>query len=330
MEIVDRYLQAVRSWLPAEQRDDIVAELSEDLRSQVEEREAALGRPLAEPEAQALLKERGHPLWLAQGYVPPGHLIGPMVLPVFRRVVAIGLVCLAVIFTTLWIVFRFLMESPPQVGLRSGGFWLWQGCVYGFALVGLYTVVFAAIERTYARVRASDDWDPRRPHDPPLSPAAAAARERLGLRVTAAGDLLAAAIFTLFWVGVWRLPDAPEIDLAPAPVWGLLYGPILALALAEIALSVAALVRPGRSRTWTLLSLGRHAAGVALAATVLVAGSWIAVSVPGAPADRLAVFVHWLNVSLAITVAVVGAIYLWGAIEDARALVRTSDGGSVR
>lgn len=30
MELQDRYLQAVRFWLPQEQQDDIIAELSED------------------------------------------------------------------------------------------------------------------------------------------------------------------------------------------------------------------------------------------------------------------------------------------------------------
>ncbi len=34
MDLLDRYLQAVGSWLPKAQRDDIVAELSEDIRTQ--------------------------------------------------------------------------------------------------------------------------------------------------------------------------------------------------------------------------------------------------------------------------------------------------------
>ena len=38
MEALDRYLEAVRAWLPREQRADIVAELGEDLRSEIEER----------------------------------------------------------------------------------------------------------------------------------------------------------------------------------------------------------------------------------------------------------------------------------------------------
>ena len=326
MEIVDRYLQAVRSWLPAEQRDDIVAELSEDLRSQVEEREAALGRPLAEPEAQALLKEKGHPLWLARGYATGGHLIGPMVLPTFRRVVAIGLTCLAVTFTTLWVVFRFVVEHAPHPPLRSGSFWLWQAVLYAFALVGLYTIIFAAIERAHARVRATDAWDPRHPADLPTSVGTRAARERFSLRVSAAGDLVSAAVFTLFWLGIWRLPDVPEVEFALSPVFASLYLPILALGLAEIALAVAALVRPRPGRTRSILSVVRYAAGVVLAGIALAAGRWIVIAVPSAPADRIALLDYWLNLSVAVTVGMFGVLYLAFGIHEARALVRTRRG----
>ena len=31
MELVDRYLQAVKFWLPRKEKDDIIAELSEDI-----------------------------------------------------------------------------------------------------------------------------------------------------------------------------------------------------------------------------------------------------------------------------------------------------------
>ena len=49
MELIDRYFQAVRFWLPKNQKQDIIAELSEDIRSQVEDREPELGRKLNGP-----------------------------------------------------------------------------------------------------------------------------------------------------------------------------------------------------------------------------------------------------------------------------------------
>ena len=63
MDLIDRYLTAVRRHLPRPKQDDIVSELSDSLRSEVEEREHALNRPLNEAEQAALLKQRGHP-WL--------------------------------------------------------------------------------------------------------------------------------------------------------------------------------------------------------------------------------------------------------------------------
>jgi len=42
MELLNRYLQAVGFWLPRKQKQDILAELSEDLRSQIEEQRSGI------------------------------------------------------------------------------------------------------------------------------------------------------------------------------------------------------------------------------------------------------------------------------------------------
>ena len=44
--LTDRYLAAVKTYLPAASAGDIVAEMADTIQSQVEEREDALGRPL--------------------------------------------------------------------------------------------------------------------------------------------------------------------------------------------------------------------------------------------------------------------------------------------
>ena len=82
MELLDRYLQAVKFWLPKSQREDIIAELSEDIRSQLEEKEAELGRKLGESDVEAVLKSLGHPLLIAERYLPTQqYLIGPVLFP---------------------------------------------------------------------------------------------------------------------------------------------------------------------------------------------------------------------------------------------------------
>jgi hypothetical protein len=62
MELLDRYLKAVGTYLPADQRDDILRELSEDIRSEMEEKESELARPLTAAEQEAILKRHGNPI----------------------------------------------------------------------------------------------------------------------------------------------------------------------------------------------------------------------------------------------------------------------------
>ena len=50
MDLLARYLQAVRFFLPRGSQDDIVRELEEELRAQMEDRESQLGRTLTDEE----------------------------------------------------------------------------------------------------------------------------------------------------------------------------------------------------------------------------------------------------------------------------------------
>ena len=84
MTLVDRYLRAVRDYLPRGQQDDIINELSDNLQSRIEDEAAARGRPLSETEEAAILKEFGHPMAVAARYRGDersvtfgGRLIGP-------------------------------------------------------------------------------------------------------------------------------------------------------------------------------------------------------------------------------------------------------------
>src|SRR5690349_15420532 len=112
MELLDRYLKAVGKYLPEAQREDILKELSEDIRSEMEEKESELQRPLTKGEQEAILKQRGNPIILASRYrqdhrsVAFGRqLIGPVLFPFYIKVLSFNLgltfVILAVIFSAL-------------------------------------------------------------------------------------------------------------------------------------------------------------------------------------------------------------------------------------
>ena len=90
MELLDRYLQAVKKHLPWQRQDDIIAELRANLEAQLEDKEAELGRPLTTGEAEDWLKQMGPPMQVAARYQPQQYLIGPAVFPTYWFVLRTG------------------------------------------------------------------------------------------------------------------------------------------------------------------------------------------------------------------------------------------------
>jgi hypothetical protein len=316
VEVLDRYLQAVRSWLPRPQQDDIVAELRADLRAQVEEAEAERGRPLEDGELEALLKRVGHPLWVAEAYLPDQHLIGPALLPAYRLVLKIAvsglLGSLAVVYVVLGLVLQVKGVSSDPGG------WLWQACLYGFAQGGLITLIFARLDRSQRRARAAGEWDPRHPHElPRIAPDPEVARRRRR-RLSAVAELVSSGLFALFWVGVVRGPATPGVSFLLTPVWYEIYWPILALALADVALAAGIILRPAGSRAAYGLGLARDSFALVLLGRLLGAGPWVAIRVPGAAPAALGTFLWVVNLSVAITLVAIAAFYAAAAVRDAR------------
>ena len=91
MELIERYLQAVKFALPQPQRDDIIKELRDNILSQVEEKEAELGHPLGEDEQAELLKKLGSPMQLASRYRKQQPMIGATMFPIYWKVLKASL-----------------------------------------------------------------------------------------------------------------------------------------------------------------------------------------------------------------------------------------------
>jgi hypothetical protein len=110
MDLFERYLQAVRKYLPWQRQDDIVAELRANLEAQREEREAGLGRPLTEGEMIDWLKELGSPLQMAGRYQPPRYVIGPAIFPLYWKILRLVSLWMTVAYA-IGVVARMLVES---------------------------------------------------------------------------------------------------------------------------------------------------------------------------------------------------------------------------
>jgi len=223
MELLDRYLQAVRFWLPRKQQDDIIAELGDDLRSQIEERESALGRPLNEDELVTLLKQAGHPLWVAGRYQKQQALIGPVLFPLYSFVLKIVALGYLVPWLVVWIVLTVLVPShraaDPMLTLAGG----WASfCTNIIVIFGSVTLAFAILERVQSAVSALQQWDPRKLPRP---------KDRVS-RVESVFGLVFSIVYIAWWLSLPRYgalifgPIAGFFSLNPAlHVW---YLPLLA------------------------------------------------------------------------------------------------------
>ncbi len=234
MDLIDRYLQAVRFWVPKTHRqEDLLAELGEDLRSQIEDKEAELGHPLDKTETAAILKRCGSPMMVAGRLGPQRHLIGPALFPIYEFVLKMVL---------LWILVPVFIFIVGPVNLaNSGGNWpsailntfgdLWSGL---FIAAGIVTLVFAIIERTSSHLGSEIKWDPLKL--PPVRK-----EERKQPSVLKAVSDLGFNIFGLVWLLL--VPQYPSLILGPAAA-ALKAGPILhGFYLPFVFVSVVALVR---------------------------------------------------------------------------------------
>ena len=158
MDIIDRYLQAVKFALPKSQADDIVRELSDNILSQVEERrESELGRPVTEDELAEMLKKLGSPAKLASQYREQQGLIGPVILPIYWKVLktalALALVVQVIAAVAMAAAGKPLLESLapvfryPNVALLT------------FAWI---TLAFAVFHFLGGRLSGNQPWDPRK------------------------------------------------------------------------------------------------------------------------------------------------------------------------
>jgi len=242
LELVDRYLQSVHFWLPRTQRqEEILAELGEDLRSQIDAREQELGHPLNADEVAEILRRCGPPMVVAARLGPNSHLIGPTLFPIYWFVLKM------VLFWILVPVFVFIV-GPVNV-VNSSGNWgtaiadtignLWTGLLLA---AGTITLVFAILERTHAHAAIECKWDPFK-----LPPLKKRQEKKTSLAQTVCE--LAFNVFGLIWLLL--VPHYPWLIFGPAasilsvgPIWREFYGAILFMTVFALMRSSVTLARP--------------------------------------------------------------------------------------
>nr|WP_314438974.1 hypothetical protein [uncultured Brevundimonas sp.] len=156
MDLVERYLNAVAAQLPKDVREDIVAELRDEIMGRLEALHERLGRAPGDQEVEALLREVGHPLTVAARYRPgPQALIGPELYPWWWFAVKVALV-VVVCVTVLGAVARVATGDiyvGQAIGQAINGF-----ISGGLTLVGVLTVIGFFIERQEKKPKFISEW----------------------------------------------------------------------------------------------------------------------------------------------------------------------------
>lgn len=238
MELIDRYLQSVKLALPKKQQSDVIRELTDEILSQVEEKEAGLGRPLTEDEQVALLKQLGHPMMLAARYRKQQYLIGPAVFPIYWMVLRLVLV---LVLFGMAVGAVAVAATGRGLGAALGVFAQYPfGAISAFAWV---TLVFVLLEYFQTKFNFFCKWDPRTL--PKLT--------TKGEPKHPVAETIACLVFgTIF--GVWWLVGlkhqfwifGPGIAFMRfGPVFQTIYPLFVVLVVADIVRHTLALVRPG-------------------------------------------------------------------------------------
>jgi hypothetical protein len=258
MELLDRYLQAVGKHLPRKRQDDIIAELRANLESQLDEKQAELGRPLTPAEAEAWVGQLGSPVQMAAHYQPQQYLIGPAIYPAYLYVLRLSGVWAAAIYILVSIITLVLGPSISGAAITQAAlrlpFILMQVAAW-------ITLVFAAIEFTAVRYPHTcpspiaglggpyGRWSPS--DLPPLEPEAAPGQKsrRLSHAVT---EVIFGFIFLVWLLLVPRYPFlmfGPGVAILHAspfrlnPQWVTFYWWIVGLNAIQLAWHFTLLIR---------------------------------------------------------------------------------------
>jgi len=224
MELLDRYLQAVKKHLPWQRQADILAELRANLESQLEDKESELGRPLTAAEAEAWLKQIGPPIQVAARYQPQQYLIGPSLFPIYWYVLKFASLLALHIYSVVSAILIFVGADPNLTSV-IGAILRIPGILLSTAM--WITFVFACIEFAITRYGTSwlpaDKFPPAAGYGPNWTPSDLPPIEKNakgGKKARSYAQAVAEVIFGFLLI-VWLLliPKHPFLLLGPGIVY---------------------------------------------------------------------------------------------------------------
>ena len=253
MELLDRYLQAVRKYLPARRQDDIIAELRANMEAQIEDRESELNRPLTQGEMEDLLRKMGSPVMVASRYQPQQYLIGPALFPLYLYVLRVVEMWTLIVYAVVICVVLPLL-SPGHSDIAGS---LVRMPAVLMNVAAWVTFVFVAFEFFAARypekfapfANLTDNWNPASlpPLEKNVAPGCKSRSFTQAVAELVIGFLLLAWLLLIPAHPVLLMgPGAVILRVAPyelAPVWWMFYWSIIGLNALQLAWKTVDLAR---------------------------------------------------------------------------------------
>jgi hypothetical protein len=297
MDLFERYLHAVRGFLPPRQQDDVIRELREDLRSQVEDKEAELGRPLNPDEQEQILKHFGHPWLLASRYQPQRQLVGPALFPFYWLILKVAL---GVAFIVQAVAAAVLLANARPLDDALARLLRLEPFLMAFAWV---TLVFAVIDRTVLRLPFLADWNPS---SLPAVPKETATYST----VCRVGEIVMAVVF-LLWVAAvphnqWLIFGPLWTTIGLGPPWFAVHVPFLVLLSAGLVVLAIGLRHPEWKKLRVVASILSNVTTLVLIVYLLKAsGDYVVARSAADGAESLAsLFNRLARVGLGVTTIV--------------------------
>jgi len=220
MDLIERYLQAV-SVLAGRRNRRVTSSRScrKTCTRRSEEKEAGLGRKLTDAEVEAILRQRGRPVLVANGFFPQEYLIGPVLFPIYLYVVKAVLLGYVAPWALVWV--GLMIYSPGYRAQHLTHSWLaavasawsaWWGTA--FLAVGTVTLIFAILERVQAKKHFLEDWG------------SAQAARGTKIRTSSPGpalpfELIVNAMCVVVWASNMYAPVAmiSDVRISVSPLW---------------------------------------------------------------------------------------------------------------
>jgi hypothetical protein len=313
MDLVDRYVAAVKRHLPVKMQDDIANELTDDILSQIRDKEDGLGRALDVTEQEAVLKQYGHPYLLATRYRPQQYLIGPALFPFYFPAMKIAMGMAFAVQVIVAFSIGLGQRMPERIVPRILDF-----PDVAFHVAFWVTLAFAVADHFHGKLNLFDSWSPRtlppvtRPSRPPSR-----------------GNLVFETVVNILFIGWWlSIPTYPFLMLGPAasflqlsPSWARLYYPALIPAIVSVLLATLAVVRPAWTWMPRVRALVVDVLTIAVFSAALNAGDLI---IAAKPTPELLRLVDGINRVTTVVLVVISLITMVKVFVGIYQLVRPS------